>query len=613
MLQSRFTIFVLVLGFFGNAQALPPWPSEVKPEQKTSILSEAERETLKAEIKKDLKAELQAPEKTWQQDTEPRLNFLEINGYLRTRMDVFNRCDLGTYIPGLEMGTSRCQPPISYFSGPADAGPDQRASWLVSSNMRLRLEPTLNVSEYIRVHAMADVFDNLVFGSTPTYMSGIDIPGSPVAPYSFLSLSQSPIQGFNTPVGPINIKRAWGEVTTPVGEFRFGRMPLHFGLGVLYNSGNLINNDYGDNVDGIMFATRVAGHYLVPGATVSYAGVNERAGGFGKLGDNGITYIPTESGARYDLDPSDNVYSFFLTFTKKDKDIDAKAMLDQGDVVFNYGLLSSYRFQIYDSMFYKLMPNVQESELQKMFTRRDAHVGYLSFWSDVRWDKLRVESELVGIFGHVGNSKGLWMAQADKDRNDPLWIMQGGAAIRSRYGFLRDRLEVGLDGGWASGDPASGYGIRPGLNGNPQPGDAEGQQFNANDHTISNFKFSPDYRVDMVLFREVLGTVSDAFYVRPHVGYNFTETFGIRGDVISSFSNFASSTTGNSKVLGLELDASLFYHTEDGFYLNAQYGFLIPFAGLNHRPERVNNQDLYSKFGTAKTASALQIFFGIAF
>ena len=36
------------------------------------------------------------------------------------------------------------------------------------------------------------------------------------------------------------------------------------------------------------------------------------------------------------------------------------------------------------------------------------------------------------------------------------------------------------------------------------------------DNRIDNFRFHSDYRVDRILFREIIGTVTDAMYAKPH-------------------------------------------------------------------------------------------------
>ncbi|MEI6789829.1 MAG: hypothetical protein WCK42_01460, partial [Myxococcaceae bacterium] len=231
----------------------------------------------------------------WKQESAPKLNFLELNGYFRTRLNVLNRCDLGTYVPvdrlsgeQVGQGTSGCPVPVSY-NNPENFGKNSadRPSTLFGSDLRLRIEPTINVNEDIRIKGQVDVLDNIVLGS------GSGLYWNPSYPYSFLSSTQYDLPGY------LRVKRAWAEINTPVGEIRFGRMPINFGLGLLYNSGNQITNDYGDNVDGLMFATQVWGHYLIPGVFVSSTAQTQRGGGLGSLGDNNQGFNFNEWGQRY--------------------------------------------------------------------------------------------------------------------------------------------------------------------------------------------------------------------------------------------------------------------------------------------------------------------------
>ncbi len=558
---------------------LPPFASEVKDKPLFGKLSDGEMSLLKATLKSEILQELKAPVQEWKQDVQPQLNFLELDGYFRMRTEAFNHCDLGTYNPAGRVGTSGCPPPLSYF----DQGDHAKPSWLLSANMRLRVDPTLNVSEDMRIKGTVDIFDNLVIGSTPYYMTGLDFP-NPNMPWSILASTQNtPLMGINNPYGSINVKRLWGEVTTPAGELRFGRMPIQFGLGLFYNAGNQDTNDFGDNIDGVMFATRVFGHYLIPGVSVSYTGAVGRGRGYNFLRESGKMVVNSEPWARYDLDPVDNVYSAFLMFSKKDKELDAKALLSENMVVLNYGMLGSYRFQIKDSMYTKMSDDSGDlATIKKEMVSRDAHIGILSLWGDVRWNKLRIETEAVGILGNIASSQGLW--GADTTKNAPIWIMQGGVALKSKYTFLNDRLEVGLDAGWASGGEAG--------------------------ERNTYFLFSPDYRIDMLLFNQILGTVSNAYYVRPHAGYSFTENLSFRADVISSFAAAAAGTPSKeSNLLGLEIDGSLVYQSAEGFHLALQYGFLVPFAGMSHAAKDM----IADTYKTASSASAIRLFAGISF
>lgn len=71
-----------------------------------------------------------------------------------------------------------------------------------------------------------------------------------------------PVTGEDIPVefsdsidsaGDISVWRAWGEAHTAIGDFKFGRMPLHFGSGIWQNGGNELDDDYGDTADRVQF------------------------------------------------------------------------------------------------------------------------------------------------------------------------------------------------------------------------------------------------------------------------------------------------------------------------------------------------------------------------
>src|SRR5262245_61027977 len=75
------------------------------------------------------------------------------------------------FIPYSEIGsTGNRMPPSGSNPAPSCAARDRancRTDNLTSADMRLRLEPTINVTEQVRVKAMADIFDNYVMGTMP--------------------------------------------------------------------------------------------------------------------------------------------------------------------------------------------------------------------------------------------------------------------------------------------------------------------------------------------------------------------------------------------------------------------------------------------------------------
>lgn len=637
---------------------LPP-PVEEAPAKDEAAATEVPTaplnlQELKDQIKEELRAELEAEmrkeldqrdqestsedadgewkEQRWVEEVKPTLNFLEFDGYFRVRGDLFNRLDLGTYDPEIGRGTSPFPVPTNYrpydgeegCAAPANEpngrpgqfclGESEDSQNVMSANTRLSLRPTLHISEDIRIMSRIDVFDNLVLGSTPQALSrGMN----PQVPISVASLGDNPAQtGFNTAMDAIRLKRLWGEVMTPFGLFRFGRQPQHFGLGILANGGDQLDSDYGDHADQILFATEIGGHQIAPAYGISASGPNARGGGAGTANGNAPFYLPGEAGQRFNLDPSDDVHSFMLSVIKKEDEADLEAKLKAGDWNVDYGFFATYRMQRYDvPNYYQGVTATQNLDLVTDYVNRNANIGVLSAWMQYQWNSIRIELEAAGVVGQIEDtqltSTGLRASdpqmrvwEENQFVNKPLWLIQGGIALETEFGFLNDSLFVGFDAGVASGDDAPGFGIRPGSNPNPRLGDVDGQQYGSclergdagpdgvartdddrctvRDDNVTNFRFDPDYQIDLILFREILGTVSDAAYIKPHVSYYFTESLGLRGDVIYSNALTDASAPGLTSPLGIEIDATGFYGSQDGFFFMVQGGIFFPFGGLNH-------------------------------
>src|SRR5271156_2087032 len=113
------------------------------------------------------------------------------------------------------------------------------------------------------------MLDNLVLGSTPdsyAMQPGVSTNGSGYvsagyngyAPLGVFSTTQGPpTAGVNGYQNSIQVNRVWGEYNTPVGQLRFGRMPNHWGLGMVDNAGDSIDSDYQTTIDRIMFITGI--------------------------------------------------------------------------------------------------------------------------------------------------------------------------------------------------------------------------------------------------------------------------------------------------------------------------------------------------------------------
>lgn len=424
------------------------------------------------------------------------------------------------------------------------------------ANMRLRLSPELNVTEDVRVRMTFDALDNVVAGTQPGNIS-TSLFGNP-SPLNnaFADTLQPGGESFIT-------RRAWAEVRNrDLGELRFGRMPQHWGLGMVFNAGNGLDQDFSTDLDRVLVMTKLAGLYL----TASYDFIAE-----------GALAIPGTVRPDYDRSQLDDVDQGSFSVAHLMSEEEQTAALQRGELVLNGGLHFTLRHT--DAILGRepAVPATTNSPritppLEVFSARMTRYTPDL--WGQLLLPGIRIEAELAW---HLGS---LVTPAVDGDRQD-LSLLSFGAALETEFRFLEDKLALYFNAGFATGDP-----------------DVEGlsaasdfvTQLNNND-TMSTFSFHPSYQVDMILWRNLMRQVSGAYYVKPGISYDFVKTafgelLGARLDVIwSRASNFIQAP-GNSENLGVELNAALYWRSEDGtdpedgYHASLQYGVLFPLAGL---------------------------------
>jgi uncharacterized protein (TIGR04551 family) len=539
-----------------------------------------EKEEGPAEAAPEEKAEGPAlqPLPAWPQQREKALQFFQLNGYIRFRAYLFHNFSLGVnqlnggplpanpqFIPFSEIGATGAAPSSTYTppkpSCAARNNTNCQTDNMTSADMRLRLEPTVNVTEQVRVKAQIDIFDNLVMGSTPQgyFLNQNATTQNPPQGLPVGSMSQqSPEAGSNSVFSSIRAKRAWAEVRTPFGELRFGRMPSHWGMGMLINNGDCLDCDFGQNADRVMFATKLWGHFIAflwdwvaTGPTTQIIGPQQGQGVF------------------YNADTIDDVSQWVLALGKMDKPEELKEKLDQGRIVFNYGLYAVYRQQDWSQTVNPAtVTNNSGTDLQNELAPRHAKAGIVDVWLRLNWKKLHLEAEGAIVAGTIGNLTDIY-----KDVHGSTTILSGGFTVKADYRLLHDALKIFFEMGYASGDDAED------TSGVVNYQFAKIVPFN---NAIHRFTFDPDYHVDLILFRRILGTVSNATYFKPGVSYDIVDNFGARVDLMYAIANNPVGYPGNSFNLGLEIDAALMYkNEEEGFYAGLVYGVLFPFGALN--------------------------------
>jgi uncharacterized protein (TIGR04551 family) len=563
----------------------------------------------------------------WWSHTRP---IVELHGYFRTRGELFHNFSLGRHnAPGQDEQNLWGQPLDNTYTDKAGqrrqvllCGTPNASGQLsecsdksqATANLRLRLEPEIHISDNLRILSQIDLLDNLVLGSTPDayalqpsgstktgYTGGVNGYNG-YAPLGAFSTTQGPpTSGVNSYRNSIEVQRAWAEYLTPVGQLRFGRMPSHWGLGMLANAGEGIDRDWQSNADRIMFVTGLKSLDLYFGG----------AWDFMSTGMTNASPYDVYGGQPYNTANLTNVGQWVLFAARRTNPDIQRLKLAKGDPVLNGGVYAVYRKQLLDVVAAQNPISVDRSIANNGLERRGAEVFIPDAWVQFLFDKLRVEAELATIWGSLENSP------ASPKINDPLKIRMWGLATQAEFRAVEDKLRIQFGHGWASGDP-NVEGLAPGAN---------GLQFRKGDGALSTFRFHPAYLVDYIFFRRILSRVQGAYYFRPSVEYDFVrnpngQKFGGGAAIIWSRASEFIQTPGNKRDLGVELDLQLYYQAKDGtlnddpnkmggFYTALQYGVFFPLGGLDYLPleqDTTKNADW-----SLSTAQSVRLILGVLF
>ncbi|MCB9584151.1 MAG: TIGR04551 family protein [Polyangiaceae bacterium] len=560
---------------------------------------------------------------------------LELHGYYRLRAELFHNFSLGRidqpnfamwpmpidnhYVTtSNEYGPALCtaeESPESSGGTSTDATYPCKNKTQAGANMRFRLNPELHISDNLRIMSQVDLLDNLVLGSTPNGYA-VDSTGgvyqrSGYAPLgAFDNTQEPPSAGVNSLRDSIRVKRVWGEYLTPVGMLRFGRMPSQWGLGISANAGDGYDDDYQSTSDRIMFLTGLKSIDLY------LAG----AWDFTNEGATSET-LGNPEGQPYDLGQLDDVDQYVFVLVRKTNPELQKLQLAQGKLVLNGGAYVVHRRQVLANDLSGTTPNVNaldrsaDERANSGFVRRGAVTWIPDFWVQLLYKKFRFEGELVTIQGDIDSNQA---ADGGSAQSINMW----GLATELEQKLVEDRLRLQFKFGWASGDPDV-KGISP---------IAKGLQPQFGDDTISTFRFHPNYKIDLILNRNILSRVQGSYYFRPSVDYDFMrkpsgQKLGGGAAVIWTRASEFVQTPGHARDLGVELDLKLYFQSKDGalnddpdkmggFYTMLEWGVLFPLAGLGYQELEADTlRDSLQNSGAAdtSTAQALRWYMGIMF
>lgn len=522
--------------------------------------------------------------------------FVDWSGSFRLRNAYKKNFDLDTF------GTSAVPPPVEQYTPPNDQTTtpvDAEADTLWSTDMRLRLEPEINITESLRLHVEADLLDNIVLGTQQGNIERFGVAG--------VDKSQ-PI---------IKVNEAWAEIDVLSATFRAGRMDDQWGLGIFANDGDCFSCRVENPIDRLSLTIPVWEFYAR--LTADFPA-------------DGLATAPlTFAGQAYDAGQIDDVDQYTLAIfhqarTRQDRELRAHRLQVEKKPVFDGGLYFTYRTQ---RGFFQPNSGADAGELDRLdqgtLTYRGMQMYIPDLWFEMMYNPepdmlLRVSLEAIGVFGNIDNAGTDPVGVSDdndavncfdadtfaaneaictstgtgSDRKDAsTTLSQFGVALESEL-YMGGPVRFGLNGGFASGGAERNWGFQSDASGHINSRGRAAMQF---------YRFSPNYQVDMILFREVIGTVTNAYYAKPWAQVRFFESpasrMEIQLDAIFSAAADPAGTpsavvvdeisSGGNSLLGLEFDAAARYIESDQFQAELAGGILFPFAGLE---PQINSQRL---------------------
>jgi uncharacterized protein (TIGR04551 family) len=560
--------------------------------------------------------------------------YIEWHGYFRFRADAFSNLDLNTE------GTSPILPPIEqlmdasktsdFGSFPSDATDsdgdpvdltkfaDKDAELLGGANIRMRLRPIFHLGENLRVHLEMNILDNVVLGSTPDGFDPNNLKAQRIdTPLLAFSGSQRPPTIASAGRDSVSVTQAYGELRFFLGSLRLGRMASQWGLGMLANGGGnysaiseprvsyrgvsmaghgCLDCDYADYVDRALVSSKFFGTYVVAAWDYNVSGPTDYAS---------WDYFGQPMDVSQDDDVTSLVFAAFQRPLLPEDVAERNRRLKELRLpAWDWGAYFVYRSQGISAETFNGVYDSKPAYAEEKWAPRGAEAYIPDFW--VRFqsepsatERYRLEIEATGVFGTIENATIEGSTPVPVRYRD---ISQLGAALE--FEVQQNELVTGLNAGYASGrslDACSDAETAAGTCEDVLPTFAvrDGWKPNTRESKLTNFRFDRNYTIDMILFREIIGTVTNAIYANPFIQYDFmakqNDVMGVRLDVISSVAANAEFTPSGEGYYGTETDLTLYYR-EPRYGADIAFGYLFTGSAFDGKAGRARLESVYDVY-----------------
>lgn len=517
------------------------------------------------------------------------------HGSFRFRPELIAGGDLGT-------GTSGVPQILD------DTDPPSTSGTLAWASVRLRWESTFVIGSQLEIHLGIDALDNVILGSTHVNAGGNFAEGL------WADAAASPSAGLSTWSDAIEVRQAWARWKAfELLEVFAGRKPDHFGLGLDRNDGSCVDCDFGTIIDllgvGLTLGPiRFEGtwEYSASGAISSQ--VEDDPGG----------------GQPYDLGQDDDVTTFSLRLMKAPiGEAEERAAKQPGKLWYNWAVFSSFREQNRDA---SLQPDPSNQCEPRVAVRTGNVLDYdcyqliprdAFFWRPGVWfelelhpdfdSRLHIELEIAALVGDIVN-----VQQVQGLGNTTKSFEGVGGALELEY--TTGPWTLGLMSGFATGDDRNVFGYSDG-NGFIVFDDAayDANSGQATNQKVTSYWFNRDYRVDLILFRQVIGGITNAYYVKPWFSRRLLDSDALqldaRLDVLYAGAMVPEGTPGGGQHYGVEIDAHAQLRV-GGLEATLSAGVLLPFGSGLDRVEDKNGNIVRT---TPDPAFALRVLLNWAF